>query len=398
MPRPSSRLDLFLALLLMGIAAAPLAAQEVAEQVDDDEPHMDFETYEPRSTLVVPEHPVTRAKYPFVDVHSHQWGMPTQDLPALLAEMDAMNMGAMVNLSGRLRDSEEHLHASIANARENAPGRVLVFTNVDFEGFGEPGWGAAKAAQITADVAAGAAGLKIYKNLGLTAVDGHGERIPVDDPRLAPLWDACGAAGVPVLIHTGEPISFWHDKDEHNERWLELKQKPERYRDPETYPSWEQVMDETWAMFGNHPDTTFISAHMSWMANDLGQLGERLEAHTNVVTEIGAVLYELGRQPRFAREWFIQWQDRVMFGKDLYAVDEFPVYFRVLETDDEYFDYYRKRHAFWKMYGLDLPDVVLKKLYYGNALRVLPGLDSSLYPPIEDGGEILLPPARHQDG
>ncbi|RKY20456.1 MAG: amidohydrolase [Planctomycetota bacterium] len=344
---------------------------------------MTIEQYEPRSTLVVPEHPVTRARYPFIDVHSHQWEMPTQDLPALLAEMDAMNMGAMVNLSGRLRDSEQHLRGCIENARENAPGRVMVFTNIEFEGIDEPGWGQRMADQLAADVALGAVGLKIYKNLGLTALDASGARIPVDDVRLDPVWTRCGELGVPVLIHTGEPIAFWSPKDRFNERWLELKQKPQRYRDPADYPSWDQVMDETWHMFAKHPGTTFIAAHMSWMANDLARLGALLDSHPNVVTEIGAVLYELGRQPRFARAWFERYQDRVLFGKDLYEPSEFPVYFRVLESADEFFDYYRKRHAHWQMYGLDLPDVVLKKLYYGNALRVVPGLDASLYPPLE---------------
>jgi predicted TIM-barrel fold metal-dependent hydrolase len=99
-----------------------------------------------------------------------------------------------------------------------------------------------------------------------------------------------------------------------------------------------------------------------------------------VNTEIAAVLAELGRQPRAAREFFLKYQDRIMFGKDIWEPTEYHVYFRVLETSDEYFDYYRKRHAFWKMYGMDLPDDVLKKVYYKNALRVIPGIDRSAFP------------------
>ena len=378
----ASRTPSLLALALLAGLLTP--ARAVAQQVEaDDGPQMTIEAYHPDSTLLVPEHPVPRARYPFIDVHNHLWDMPTADLGALLAEMDALDMGAIVNLSGRLRDSREHLLGCLANAREHAPGRVLVFTNISYEGIDEPGYGERMADRVADDVAAGAVGLKIYKDLGLTAVDGSGARIPVDDPRLGPVWDRCGELGVPVLIHSGEPMAFWLPKDEHNERWLELKLRPSRYRDPAVYPSWEQVMGEHWHLFEQHPGTTFISAHMSWMANDLARLGALLDAHPNVVTEIGAIIYELGRQPRFARDWLVRYQDRVLFGKDVWAPDEYPVYFRVLESADEYFDYYRDYHAFWKMYGLELPDVVLRKLYYGNALRVLKGLDASRYPPIE---------------
>ena len=157
-------------------------------------------------------------------------------------------------------------------------------------------------------------------------------------------------------------------------------EKPERYRDPAIFPAWEDLMAEQHRMFRQHPQTTFINAHLGWLGNDLARLGDLLDELPNVYTEIGAVLAELGRQPRFARDWLIRYQDRVLFGKDSWRPEEYPVYFRVLETADDYFDYYRRRHAFWKMYGLDLPDEVLQKIYFRNALRILPGIDASLFP------------------
>ena len=353
-----------------------------------------FHEYDPPSTLVVPESPVPRAKFPFVDVHNHQFQMPDQDLDELVREMDELNMAVMVNLSGRgfrrvelgegtirldLQDGE-FLRRAVENVEQNAKGRFLVFTNIRFQGLGEPGWARKTLAQLETDVRNGAVGLKIYKNLGLTELDAAGDRIAVDDPRLAPIWDKCGELGIPVLIHTGEPASFWHPKDANNERLLELMEKPERYRDPEVFPSWESLMAEQHRMFGNHPQTVFINAHLGWMGNDLASLGRLLDELPNVYTEIGAVLAELGRQPRFARDWLIRYQDRVLFGKDSWRPEEYPVYFRALETADDYFDYYRRRHAFWKIYGLDLPDEVLEKIYFRNALRVLPGLDRSLFP------------------
>ncbi len=338
---------------------------------------MSFEEYEPKSTLVVPENPVKSAKYPFVDVHNHQWRMADQDLKTTAARMDSLNMAVMVNLSGR---SGSQLKAITDNIRSEAPERFLAFANIDFDGFGEDGWTRQAVKQLEEDIQNGAGGLKIFKNLGLTATDTDGKRIPVDDPRLDPVWAKCGEMGVPVLIHSGEPAVFWEPIDKYNERWLEMKQFPNRHRSPEEFPSWEKVMGEQWNVFRKHPGTTFINAHLGWLGNDLARLGKLLDEFPNMYTEIAAVLAELGRQPRFARKFFIEYQDRILFGKDTWRPDEYHVYFRVLETADEYFDYYRKRHAFWKMYGMDLPDDVLKKVYYKNALNIFPELNPDLFP------------------
>ena len=133
-------------------------------------------------------------------------------------------------------------------------------------------------------------------------------------------------------------------------------------------------------IFRKHPETTFINAHLGWMGNDLARLGRLLDDHPNVYTEVGAVLAELGRQPNFARKWLTQYQDRVLMGKDAWEPSEYRVYFRVFETQDDYIEYYRRRHAFWRLYGLDLPDAALRKIYYANALKLIPGLDRSLFP------------------
>lgn len=347
------------------VAASPLTGQT-----------MTVEEYEPRSTLVVPAHPVTRAKYPFVDVHVHPNGlMPADSLDGLVHEMDALNLAVMVNLSGR---SGARLEAIVANMQGRYPGRFVVFANLDFAGIDDPAWGTRAAAQLERDVQHGAGGLKIFKSLGMYLTDGNGERVRTDDPRFDPVWAKCAELGIPVLIHTGDPAPFWEPHDRYNERWLELKQIPRRKRPPE--PSWEQIMREQWNVIRRHPRTTFISAHLSWLGHDLGRLGRLLDSLPNMYVEIGAVLAELGRQPRFAREWFIRYQDRVLFGKDAWQPSEYHVYFRTLETADEYFEYYRDRHAFWRLYGLDLPDAVLRKLYYENALRIIPGIERRLFP------------------
>ena len=369
-----------LLLFLVALVALPAAAQRPTP-APSDPPTMYWEEYEPRSTLVVPEHPVKRAKYPVIDVHSHQRGnMSRERLDQVVADMDALNLQVLVNLSG---GTGERLRTRVENMEGPYPDRFVTFANVDFSGIDDPEFGEKAAAQLERDVAAGARGLKIYKNLGLTLKDGTGARVPTDDPRLEPIWEKAGELGIPVLIHTGEPAPFFEPHDKHNERWLELKERPNRARPPSEYPPWETVMREQWNLFRKHPRTHFIAAHLAWLGGDLGRLGRLLDEIPNMYTEIGAVLAELGRQPRFARAFLEKYQDRVMFGKDSWRPSEYPYFFRTLETADEYFPYYRKRHAFWRLYGLDLPDEVLKKLYYGNALRLLPGIDPAPFPPLE---------------
>ena len=337
---------------------------------------MDIEEYSPKSTLIVPEHTVKRSKYPFIDVHNHQFDMPIKNLPKLVSEMDSLNMAFMINLSG-FRGL--YLRKSLENIKKNAPTRFGLFLNIDFEDIDDKFFSETQVALIDSAVKAGVLGLKVYKSLGLTSKDNKGARIAINDIRLDPIWKACGDNNIPVLIHSGEPASFWNPKDKFNERWLELRQKPNRYRDPEINPSFEEVIAEQHDVFRKHPNTTFINAHLGWMGNDLDRLGEHLDLYPNVVTEIGAVLAEIGRQPIRAKQFFTTYQDRILFGKDSYNVSEYYTYFRVLETNDEYFQYYRKRHAHWRMYGLALPDSVLKKLYYKNALKLFPKIDSNLF-------------------
>lgn len=334
-----------------------------------------MEDYEPRSTLVVPEHHPPRARFPFIDVHSHQRNLSPEAIDLLVSQMDAINLQVMVNLSGGSGSGLK----SVIDAMKGGEyrDRFVVFANVDFSGIDEKDWGERSARQLRADVAAGAQGLKIFKNLGMYVRDASGKRVPTDDPRIDPLWEACADLGIPVLIHTGEPMSFWLPHDETNERWLELKMFPNRKRDEISFASFEQTLAEQHSLFRKHPRTTFINAHLGWLGHDLSRLGTLLDELPNVVTGLGAVLAELGRQPRAAREFLIRYQDRVLMGKDIWNPEEFSTYFRTLETADEYFDYYRKRHAHWKMYGLDLPDEVLRKIYYGNALRIIPGIDSA---------------------
>ena len=351
---------------------------------------MDIEEYSPKSSLVVEENPKSSAKFPFVDVHSHQWKMPVMDFTDLLAEMDSLNMGYMINLSGSgfatFAGNQDLMDLSLTESIENikkqgVTNRFGVFVNVDFNKIDDADFGTNNVEIIKDAVKQGVIGLKVYKNLGLNLKDNSGNRVKVDDQRLNPIWQICGELNIPVLIHSGEPSPFFDPIDKHNERWLHARQKPQSFRNSEEYPSFDVVMQEQYNMFKNNPNTTFINAHLGWYGNDLDKMSAQLDELSNVYTEIGAVIAELGRQPIRARRFFVEHQDRVLFGKDTYKKSEFDVYFRILETNDEYFDYYRKRHAHWKMYGLNLPDSILKKLYYKNARKLFPNIPLELFEP-----------------
>lgn len=337
-----------------------------------------FEDYDPPSTLVVPETILTKAKFPFIDIHSHHWRMGNQDLDKLISEMDGMNMGIINNLSGR---GGKALKAMVDNVKEHGyENRISFFTNIEWRSIDEQDWLESTLKQLEYDVSIGAKGLKIYKSQGMSNKDSKGKRIAVNDPRLFEVWEKCAELNIPVLIHTADPKSFWEPHDANNERWLELKLKPNRKRADNDPAPWEQLIEEQHDLFKKHPNTIFIAAHMGWFANDLSKLAQLLDEMPNMYVEIGAVIAELGRQPRMANKFLARYQDRVLFGKDSYKPKEFPTYFRVLESEDEYFPYYKRYHAFWKMYGLDLSDEILKKLYYKNALKIVPGLDKSLFP------------------
>ena len=350
---------------------------------------MSFEDYDPPSSLVVEGKEIKKAKFTFVDVHSHLWNMPVMNLDELVLEMDELNMGYIINLSGHgfaafsgspQSAKDLYFDKSVKNIEENQPGRVGLFVNVDFDKADNKNHVETQVNVIRDAVAKGAIGLKVYKGLGLTNKDSKGNRVAVDDEGLGPIWEVCGELGIPVLIHSADPFQFWLPKDDQNERWFELKEKPGRYYgDSDFIPPFEDIINEQHTIFQRHKNTTFINAHLGWMGNDLKKLGQHLDEFPNVMTEFGAVIAELGRQPKTARQFFIDYQDRILFGKDSYNKEEFYTYFRVLESDDEYFNYFRKRHAFWKMYGLNLPDEVLKKIYYKNALRLFPSIDKSLF-------------------
>ena len=355
-------------------------APRPAEGREPEFPQPKIREYHPRSTLVVPQHPVPKAKFPVIDFHHHPpYSMTVADVNKVGDAMAALNLGLMINANAT--PSERLKPAMDAIAASRYKGKMVMFTGLDLRNVG-PGSGRKIAAQLEADIKAGALGVgELMKSFGLTIKKADGTRLHIDDPELDPVWETAARLKIPVFMHTADPAEFFQPLDYNNERWLELALYPDRrYQDRSRFPSFEELMGERDRLIKRHPNTVWVLAHMGWHANDLARLGKMFDENPNLYGELGAVLYDIGRQPRNAHEFFIKYQDRIIFGKDSYQPDEYPYYWRVFETNDEYFDYYRDYHAFWKLYGIGLPDPVLKKIYYANALRITPNLPRAGFP------------------
>lgn len=337
------------------------------------------------SSLVREEHILTRAKFPAVDIHNHL-GPKTNsfgeildgstrwdgDLDQLIATMDEMNVQVITNLTGLWGD---RLKATIDRFEGSYPGRFVTFCNPDWSKATEPNFGEKFAADLEESVRAGARGLKIFKALGLRAKDASGRYLMPDDERLDPLWARAGELGVPVMIHVADPIAFFKPFDRHNELYLSLERSPDWRYHGRGFPDALDLINAGIRMMSRHPKTTFITAHTGWYSENLRFVGEQmLDKLPNMYTDFSARLLTMGIQPYSSREFFLKYQDRIAFGTDTTpTVERVAPYFRFLETADEVIPV-GSRHSWLYIYGIDLPDEVLEKVYYKNAQRILPGL------------------------
>ncbi|HJP19374.1 MAG TPA: amidohydrolase family protein [Nitrospinota bacterium] len=328
--------------------------------------------YRPTTTLVTENHLISKAKYPVVDVHTH-FGLD-QDPEVILGSMDALGVKRVVNLSGGWG---ENLDKILQKFKNFAPERFIIMCNIDFSRIDEIDFGEKMSAFLEEAHSKGAEGLKIFKSLGLSIKDKSGKIVPVDDPRLDAIWAKAGELGMPVLIHVADPAAFFQPTDRFNERWLQLKRHPDWSFYGNEFPSKDSILKQRNNILGRHPNTLFIGAHIGNSAEDLKSLSELLDKYSNFYVDISGRVAELGRQPYLARKFFIKYQDRILFGTDRYpgktVQPRYRIYYRFLETADEYFDYYK--HPFpptgeWKIYGIFLPDKVLRKVYYENSNKI----------------------------
>lgn len=354
---------------------------------------LSLENFRPKSSLVLPKHTPTQAKFAAVDVHVHP-RYKLRPVPALLDAyvklMDLQNIAVSVSLDGNLGESlEEHKKFLWAKYRD----RFVIFANVDWFGEGDPNdpatwdcqrpdFGRRMAIALAQAKEQGAAGLKVFKRLGLYYRNPDGSLLTIDDPRWDPIWEACGKLGLPVLIHSADPVAFFDPIDAKNERWEELSRHPEWSFADEKYPSHEELLAARNRVIERHPQTIFIGAHMANYPENLAEVGRWLEKYPNLYLDISARIAEIGRQPFTARKFFIKYQERILFGTDgPREPGRLNPHWRMLETADEYFTYAENQYppqGLWNIYGLKLPDDVLRKVYAENAAKLIPGVRERL--------------------
>ena len=340
---------------------APLAAQEKDLKLTD---------WRPKSQLVLKETKILRPRFPVIDIHNHLGKL--ENTRQYLEEMDKAGIWKCVSLDGNSAGDryKEHLRVS----REAGGDRFLVFFRPDFTRIDEPGYGEIEAGRLAEAVKMGCRGLKIAKNLGLTSKDKSGKVIAVDDPRLDPIWAKCSELGIPVEIHVSDPKAFFTPLDRFNERYDELIAHPSWLFFGPQYPKKDEILAQRNRVIAKHPKTTFIGAHLGNLPEDIQTVAAWLDMYPNFYVDIDARINELGRQPYSARKFLLKYQDRVLFGTDTAPdAEAYRMYYRFLETDDEYFDPAGGHHlqGRWMIYGVFLPDEVLRKIYNQNALKIL---------------------------
>ena len=375
-----------------------LARSAPGKPAEEGKAALALSDFQPRSMLHLPETKVARAKFPAIDIHTHlsfqaagergvglgekmKYPMPPEEV---LAVMDRKNIRTMVNLTG---GHGQGLVEVIEKWPKAHPGRFVVFTEPWWERSNDPRYAQFQGDEIERARAAGAKGLKVVKTLGLYLRENvtTGNLVKLDDRRFDPMWEACGALGMPVAIHTSDPDAFFLPIGRFNERYEELNNHPDWSFHGRDFPAKMELLEARNRVFARHPKTQFIALHVGNRGEDLGYVSACLDRLPNMHVEMAARLNELGRQPRQTRKFFDKYQDRIMMGTDaaphgtetpqqIFCDELYEIYYRFLETEDEYFDYAPAPvppQGRWRISGLGLPDEILRKVYNENATRLL---------------------------
>ena len=340
---------------------------------------MDLASFKPQSKLVTKETAVTIPRFPVIDAHNHLGepfggGWDKRPLSELLARLDEAHVDTYVDLDGGW--GEDILQQHLDHFKQSAPERFVLFGGVDWAQWAEKGhhFGDWAASRLREQAKWGAQGLKIWKPLGLHVRDERGELVAVDDERLIPIWETAVELNWPILAHVADPVAFFDPMTPQNERIEELEAHPDWQFPSPPFPSFLTIMTQFADVIRRHANATFIGAHVGCYAENLGWVSQLLDECPNYYIDISARLGELGRQPYTARRFFMQYADRIIFGTDAGpSLETYHLYYRFLETDDEYFNYSPDDpppQGRWHIYGLHLPDDVLRKVYAANARRI----------------------------
>jgi predicted TIM-barrel fold metal-dependent hydrolase len=323
--------------------------------------------FHPRSMLASPQHEILKPKVPVIDYHNH---LDAQDPRGVLRVMDGCGIERIVNITMQTGEAAlEMIHKFHSVASE----RFATYGWMDWSDVQSPGFVQRSVERLERLIEHGACGLKIWKDLGTKVRDADGSLLRIDDERLDPLYEKAAELGVPIMYHIADPDAFFLPVDASNERYEELAAHPEWSYYGSHYGKLE-LLTQRDRVIARHPKTTFVGAHVAEHPEDLAYVTTLLEKRPNLHVDLGARCAELGRQPYTAREFFLKFPDRILFGTDLIPeINMYRLHYRFLETSDEYFEYpsHASRQGRWNIYGLFLPDDVLLKVYRENAIRLL---------------------------
>lgn len=324
--------------------------------------------FQPRSSLVTPDHTPLKPRFPVIDYHNH---LDSTDPCEVLAVMDACGVERLVNITMQVG---EPALATLDRFHRAAPDRFSSIGWMDWTGVERGDFTAVTIDRLERLVEHGACGIKFWKDFGLTLKDTEGQLFRIDDERFAPIFEACGRLGLPIMFHTADPSAFFDPIDPQNERIEELAAHPD-WGFGDSPVSKRELLEQRNRVIARHPEIQFVGAHCAESSEALAYLAEQMDAMPNLMIDISARISELGRQPFRARRFFLKYADRILFGTDLLPeIEMYRLYYRFLETEDEYFPYpsHASRQGRWNIYGINLPDDVLRKVYRENALKLLP--------------------------
>ena len=346
---------------------------------------MQLKDYNPTSQLVVKRTELTKPKFPVFDAHIHIGalqmpgsGATMSDIPGNMPQVvqDLKDSGivGVVNLKMFWGEPlKEHI-----KRLEKYGDFIHTFASVDVSRLEEAGFAAYVDDLLKGFKSMGIHGLKLWKNIGCTLKDSSGKYIRPDDDRLRPIWESAAKHKLLVLYHIADPVSFFTPVDEKNEFYESLVENPDWVFYGGGRYSFDELMEAQHSLMEKNPDTLFVIPHFGSYGENLEWVGKQLDLHPNMYIDISARLNLLGRQPYTARDFFIKYQDRILFGTDyscrMSAMSFYTQHYRFLETYDEYFrpiEEWGWGQGRWNIYGLGLPDEVLKKVYFENAAKLL---------------------------
>jgi len=329
-----------------------------------------LKNYRPVSIYKTPIANITKAAFPITDMHSHDYASSPAEIDVWVKTMDKLNIKKTLILSMQSGKGFD----SVVEKYSRYPTRFEVWCCFDYTGYGTPGWQKHAVEELERCYKKGARGIGELGDKGegeLYSKPVAGVGLHIDDPQMKPLLEKCAELHMPVIIHVAEDEWMYETPDSTNDglmnaaTWHVDMNKPNKLGHDELIKTLENAVRD-------NPKTTFVACHLANTCSHLKVLGNLFDKYPNLYADIAARYGEISPVPRYTAAFFTKYQDRLVYGTDM-GFDEkmYKTTFRILESADEHFYDLDQFNYHWPLYGLNLSKEVLKKLYGGNAEKIL---------------------------